>query len=713
MKKISTLLFVLLFVCVANAQQDSCQNPNFQFSLKEGNYSASYWKNGRVIVLNDSNAVCGGSMGYAINKKQVLFSKITSKGEVLWSRAFGDTALLADVFGLQAAPDGGFAAVTSIGNGYHTVEQFGVMKISKNGDLLWYRYFLCDSAEFTLRDLVCNPDGSIVACGRTHKNTVGDILVIKFDQNGDILWEKRYRVDPGGSREGVSISHTANGGYIIAGNKTGSTNWDCIVLNLDENGAIIWNKLLASPQHHSPHRAKVLTDGSILLAGHISVNNKINGWLAKLSPNGQLLWSKTISLPGEDAVAFYDFETGPGKYFTAVGLVSEGKLPGGKEKGGVFRFDSTGQFLWIQKFHNPYDILNSCPFVDIEPAPGNKFYIQGCNDLSFTNYIRGRWLLKTNSAGFTGECKPDTLIPYVGNYPINVSVETYTSQPPPSMESSIISVYNKFLDVDTLCAPECNELTEICANGIDDNEDGLVDCLDPSCEPPALEIEAIICANEFFTFKGIAFPADTTATFTVSGGGIVCDSVFTVRVSSYPLPSVSVPHDTTVRVGATLTLNAEVWGAGNFSLDWSPADGLSCTSCADPMVTLFETTSYTLAVTDSNDCTIKDSIVLTVDPECVIIIPNTFTPNDDGVNDYFYPKTNPCVRRVRTWRIISRWGEKVFELRNSDPGGSISGWDGNWASGEPFPSDVLVWYAELELYDGRVEVLKGDVALLR
>jgi gliding motility-associated-like protein len=713
MKKTSILLFALLFVCVANAQQDSCQNPNFQLALKEGNYSASYWKNGRVIVLNDSNAVCGGSMGYSIHKKQVRFSKLTGKGEVLWSKTFGDTARLADVFALQPAPDGGFAAVTLIGDGYYTVEQSGVMKISKDGDLHWYRHFLSDSAEFLLRDLVCNPDGSIVACGRTHKNTEGDVLAIKFDQNGDVVWEKRYRAAPGSGREGVSIARTANGGYIIAGNKTGSNNWDCIVLNLDENGTIIWSRLLASPQHHSPHRVKVHTDGSILLAGHTVINDIANGWLARLQPNGQLLWSKFISLPGEDFVSLYDFEKGPGKYFTAVGLVSEGKLPVGKEKGGIFRFDSTGKVLWIQKFHNPHDLLEDCHFVDIEPAPGNKFYIQGHDNINYPNYARGRWLLKTNSAGFTGVCAPDTLIPYVGNYLLNVSAETYTPQAPPPLESSVIPVYNKSLEVDTLCAPECKELTEICANGIDDDENGLIDCLDPDCELPALEIETTICPGEIFMFKGIAFPADTTAVFTVSGGGIVCDSVFTVKIHSYPSPSVLLPHDTTVRVGSTLILSADVSGAGNISLNWSPADGLSCTTCADPSVTLFETISYTLAVTDSNNCTVQDSVLLTVDPDCVIIIPNAFTPNDDGVNDYFYPKANSCVRRVRKWQVISRWGEKVFELQNFDPGGPSSGWDGNRANGEPFPSDVLVWYAEFELYDGRVEVRKGDVALLR
>lgn len=232
-------------------------------------------------------------------------------------------------------------------------------------------------------------------------------------------------------------------------------------------------------------------------------------------------------------------------------------------------------------------------------------------------------------------------------------------------------------------------------------------------DAPVSELEATVCPGAFFDFNGTLLPADTTAVFLFSAAGNVCDSVVTVTVSAWPSLTVALPPDTTLRVGATLVLNAETTGTGPFSFAWSPAGSLSCADCPDPLSAPLETTLYTLAATDANGCSAQDSVLVTVDRACVVVIPNAFTPNGDGVNDRFYPRTDPCVRAVRTWRVVSRWGEPVFERFNLPPDDPALGWDGNRPDGEPFPSDVLVWYVELEYYDGRKEVRNGDVALLR
>lgn len=232
-------------------------------------------------------------------------------------------------------------------------------------------------------------------------------------------------------------------------------------------------------------------------------------------------------------------------------------------------------------------------------------------------------------------------------------------------------------------------------------------------DAPLSELEATVCPGAFFDFNGTLLPADTTAVFLFSAAGNVCDSVVTVTVSAWPPLTLTLPPDTTLRVGATLVLNAETTGTGPFSFAWSPAGSLSCADCPDPLSAPLETTLYTLAATDANGCSAQDSVLVTVDRACVVVIPNAFTPNGDGVNDRFYPRTDPCVRAVRTWRVVSRWGEPVFERFNLPPDDPALGWDGNRPDGEPFPSDVLVWYVELEYYDGRKEVRNGDVALLR
>ncbi|MBX2893523.1 MAG: gliding motility-associated C-terminal domain-containing protein [Saprospiraceae bacterium] len=231
--------------------------------------------------------------------------------------------------------------------------------------------------------------------------------------------------------------------------------------------------------------------------------------------------------------------------------------------------------------------------------------------------------------------------------------------------------------------------------------------------PPFTEIDTTICANETFLFNGTSLPADTTAIFVAPGMGGECDTVTVVQVSAYPPLSLTMPPDTTLRIGARLVLNVKASGTGTLNFAWSPTLGLDCGNCLSPEASPLSTTLYSLTVSDANGCEAQDSVLVTVDDVCVVVIPNAFTPNGDGVNDLFYPKTDPCVRLVRTWRVVSRWGDTVFESRNFMPNDLNYAWDGQRASGEPFPSDVLVWYVELEYYDGRVEVKKGDVVLLR
>ena len=192
------------------------------------------------------------------------------------------------------------------------------------------------------------------------------------------------------------------------------------------------------------------------------------------------------------------------------------------------------------------------------------------------------------------------------------------------------------------------------------------------------------------------------------------------------------------------------------SWQWSPDTSLSCDTCGTILVDPATTTTWTVLARTADGCLSLDTlhwqIVDTlfysrdtsvcvgqtldlygvalpadttanfmrpnsgpgcdVNPECQLIIPNAFTPNGDGVNDWFYPVADPCVRSIRLWRVANRWGQIVFERRNFAPNQPELGWDGR-LQGQETPSDVLVWMAELEYFDGRIEQRRGEVTLLR
>jgi gliding motility-associated-like protein len=95
-----------------------------------------------------------------------------------------------------------------------------------------------------------------------------------------------------------------------------------------------------------------------------------------------------------------------------------------------------------------------------------------------------------------------------------------------------------------------------------------------------------------------------------------------------------------------------------------------------------------------------------------VYVPNAFSPNDDGLNDLFMPFTDGSVRSIRSFRIFDRQGNNVFDASNLIPNEPSFGWDGVFR-GKVMQPAVFAWMAEIEFLDGKIQLYKGDVVLIR
>jgi len=185
-----------------------------------------------------------------------------------------------------------------------------------------------------------------------------------------------------------------------------------------------------------------------------------------------------------------------------------------------------------------------------------------------------------------------------------------------------------------------------------------------------------------------------------------------VVVQVYPNPAVSIAANAaTIMEGGTYT-PASTTSPDVVKWQWLPPDGLSCNSCAVPTAKPRVTTTYTETVYNQYGCTDTASVTITVlCNEKSIYIPNTFSPNGDGMNDYFYPR-GVGIYTIRAMRIFNRWGKIVFEKMNFAANDISKAWDGK-LGGVAQPSDVYVYVMEIECDNGTVITSKGDVTLLR
>ncbi|MBK7407361.1 MAG: gliding motility-associated C-terminal domain-containing protein [Saprospirales bacterium] len=148
-------------------------------------------------------------------------------------------------------------------------------------------------------------------------------------------------------------------------------------------------------------------------------------------------------------------------------------------------------------------------------------------------------------------------------------------------------------------------------------------------------------------------------------------------------------------------------------ITWTPPLGLSCTDCLDPLVTALQTLLYHVEIVSQDGCTAAAAVQVFVDERPLIYVPNVFSPNGDGENDVFYIfARDKNVKEIRSFLVFNRWGESVFEYYHFQPNNPAFGWDGNHR-GQPVNPAVFAWFAEVEFIDGRVELFKGDVSLVR
>lgn len=120
------------------------------------------------------------------------------------------------------------------------------------------------------------------------------------------------------------------------------------------------------------------------------------------------------------------------------------------------------------------------------------------------------------------------------------------------------------------------------------------------------------------------------------------------------------------------------------------------------------TTRYEVISTDENGCTSQAWVDVRVDRRGLYYVPNAFSPNGDGRNDIFTIYAKPAVMlTVQRLQIYDRWGSRVFE--QSEEG---QGWDGTYR-GQLAPSGLYVFHAEAKLADGAVEIISGELLLLR
>ncbi len=281
--------------------------------------------------------------------------------------------------------------------------------------------------------------------------------------------------------------------------------------------------------------------------------------------------------------------------------------------------------------------------------------------------------------------------------------DDYLWWPTTGLSSSTDSVVNAFPTTSTTYL-----VRGIDINGCTETDEVTVNII-PKTQEIDLGNDTAICMGESFTLDAGSLYANylwhdgvTNSTHTASAAGIYwvygsneCTydfSVDSVVVQNLPLPAVNLPGDILICESTDTVLSA---GTGFISYLWNDGSTDSSLSVSKGICWV--------QVTDSNGCENKVTILISMCQS--LSYPNVFTPNSDGVNDYFYG----TGKNIETFeiRIYNRWGKKVFTSLNKN-----TKWDGR-SNGIECPEGVYYWSATYKDFQNKTQTLQGVVTLLR
>ncbi len=259
--------------------------------------------------------------------------------------------------------------------------------------------------------------------------------------------------------------------------------------------------------------------------------------------------------------------------------------------------------------------------------------------------------------------------------------------------------------------------------------DAVIISQDPSCFG---DVNALINVNQViggtppyqYSLNHAAFTATnlynnlSAGTYTVAlqdANGCKWDTTIVLVAPS--AISIDVGQDIELGLGESADVDAiiDLSSSQLDTLIWSPPGIVECYDalCLEGIVHAANSVTLSATVYDENGCQASDNLIITVDKNRKIYFANVFSPNGDGINDFFFVQGDDGqIVSIKKLMIFNRWGETIFEANEVQPNDATKGWDGHYRD-ELMNPGVFAYFAEVEFIDGIELVYIGDVTIVR
>jgi len=588
-----------------------------------------------------------------------------------------------------------------------------LVKLDQQGNILWSKRFGkpqdVSSVSIFNGKALARPlaDGTILLAGGATGlfSNVGnnDLFVSKINADGNIIWAKNLCFSCLGDVDATlgNIISTSDGGFLLTGSVERNNNQnqeDVLLVKLSGNGNLQWARALNSPGSFLANddqglEVKELPNGHFVVVGNVKnfLDNLSDGLILEIAATGNYLSSAFVKIANSDHnVILPHFEVRGNNSIVVTGSSSQDTLINvAVQRNFLAQIRLDGSIDWQHSWYDETLLgFGTAGNALVRQAAGGYAYL--INDHENFDQLNPVLLL-TDDSGQTG-CEEAIFLSTqtsnnftASNLPLSLQDLTYSENFPPT------AVNFNGLAID-LPYPDLGPDQSI-------------------CPPINIVLDPKINAAEEYLWNTGA----TTSTIQATQAGqyrvTIFDNTFcfsaadTVEITTAnQLPSVIIRLDTLgfckngFAVLTAITLDAD-------TLRWLSGQSTDT-------IQISQNGTYSLEASNScgNSTALLEVQLTACDSAeiiCPLLVPNAFSPNEDGVNDVFIPIGECQGQQDYLFQVYGRWGNLVFESKNPN-----EGWKGD-TKGKPASSDVYVWVLR---YTDPIQndiSMQGDVTLLR
>lgn len=579
-----------------------------------------------------------------------------------------------------------------------------------------------------------------------------DYWIVKTDAMGNPEWDKTYG---GEANEQMFALTKTTDAYVMGGDSqsnvglikdeglVGVTDW--WIIKLDIQGNLLEQKTVGGTMEDVMLDVSPTMDGGFIACGKSlspsgigkqdTLRGKDDFWIVKIDANLNKEWDVTYG--GVESDIAYDIrETANGTYMVAG--VSESNISGNRtdelancKDYWIVGFDETGHKLWDRGYGGDdcdaladFDLAADGSILLAGHSSSNAAFDKSQDRIGLNDF----WIIKT-ACGEPENLVSDTTFCFTPVFTITAKLADCQSctfiwddgttgasrvvmpNDGDAFKVTVIDDYGCILkdsiQLEVLPLPTGTELEVVNPNCYG-NKNGniLIGEMQGGTAPFSYALnDGTFSSNPIFT----GLTAGNYDIIIEDANGCLLDTFVYLEQPNELL--VELGDDILIELGDSVQLQA-LTNQEVETINWNQPDLLSCSDCFTPYTRPLETAVFSVRVVNENGCIAKDNIQVAVQKERALYIPNIFSPDNDGRNDYFMLMPGASVTRINTFQIFNKWGDLVYQADDIVPEQLPLGWDGR-VNDRLLNPGVFVWFAEVVYFDNWVELIKGDLTLVR